>query len=318
VPEVVKIDGKKAKALVRGALDTLREALRAGESEALKTYLRAMSRFRRYSLGNILLIARACPHATRVAGFQAWRRLGRWVRKGERGIVILAPIVRRPGIRAEHAQDRDPDDDLVEARTSICDRAVGFKAAYVFDISQTEGKPMAAFSQVAGDPGQCLDRLKQFAAARNIQVRYADFMGGADGASHGGVVSIRRGLSTAAELSTLAHELAHEVLHFDKQSRPRRIQETEAEAVAFIVCEAIGVESRDASADYIQTWDGKAETLLASLNRVRDAALAIIGALDVGEQLGGGGSLIGRRTATRAVMPEVVENDKARGECGCR
>ena len=98
---MVKIEGKKAKALVQGALDTLCEALKAGKSDALKKYLRAMSRFHRYSLGNVLLIAKACPDASHVAGFQAWRKLGRWVRKGERGIAILAPIARGKGIRPE-------------------------------------------------------------------------------------------------------------------------------------------------------------------------------------------------------------------------
>lgn len=295
--EVVRIDGKKAKALVQSALDTLCETLRAGKSDALKDYLRAMSRFRRYSLGNALLIAQACPDATRVAGFRAWRRLGRWVRKGERGIAILAPIVWRTGVHTEPEREQSPEEDRAEAVTPVSDRPFGFKAAYVFDISQTEGRPLPDVSHATGDPGQYLDQLKRFAAQRKIQVEYAHSLGGADGSSRGGAVSIRKGLSPAAELSTLAHELAHELLHFDKQPRPRIVQETEAEAVAFIVCEAVGVESRDASADYIQLWDGKPETLLASLGHVRNAAMTIICGLGVDEPLDGGGPLTSGRTA---------------------
>ncbi|MBU0719252.1 MAG: hypothetical protein KJ749_13470 [Planctomycetes bacterium] len=204
MPEVVRIDGKKARALVKGALAALYEALEAGKSDALKEYLRVMSRFHKYSLGNVLLIARARPDATRVAGFQAWRRLGRWVRKGERGIAILAPIVRRAGARAESSHERSPEVDPAEANTLGGGRTGGFKTAHVFDISQTEGKPLPEVSHVAGDPGRHLDQLKRFAAERNIQVRYADSLGGADGDSRGGVVHIRRGLSAAAELYSLA------------------------------------------------------------------------------------------------------------------
>ncbi|GAF71170.1 unnamed protein product, partial [marine sediment metagenome] len=286
-----------AKALVQSALDTLCEALKAGKSDALKTYLKAMSRFRKYSLGNILLITTAYPNATHVAGFRAWRKLGRWVLKGERGIAILAPMVWRRDVRTEPSPYEEQDDDLAEAGMLASDGAMGFKTAHVFDISQTEGKPLPAFSQVAGNPGRYLDQLRRFAAERSIQVQYADFIGGADGASQGGVVRILRGLSAPAELSTLAHEIGHELLHYDKKACSRTVRETEAEAVAFVVCEAVGIKSQNASADYIRLWDGDVETLLASLNRVRDAAMAIIGALDIGEEPGGG-SLFSRRTAT--------------------
>jgi antirestriction protein ArdC len=294
---VVRIDGKKARALVQDALNTLCEALKAGKSDTLKNYLRAMSRFRRYSLGNVLLIAKACPHATHVAGFNSWRKMGRWVRKGERGIAILAPIVRRARGSAESQRERKPGDNSVETETAASDSAVGFKTAHVFDISQTEGKPLPECSQVTGDPGKHLDQLKRFAAERNIQLEYADSLGGADGASQGGVVRIRRGLSAAAELSTLAHELGHELIHYDKHGCSRTARETEAEAVAFIVCEAAGIDSRGASTDYIQMWNGEAETLLASLERVRNAATAIIKCLDVAKESGGGSPLFGRTAA---------------------
>ncbi len=100
------MDVEKTKKMVDNAIGALASALEEGESDTLKAYLAAMGRFHRYSLGNAMLIAFARPGATRVAGFRTWQKLGRRVRKGERGIAILAPIGRR---RKPH---RRRDDEL--------------------------------------------------------------------------------------------------------------------------------------------------------------------------------------------------------------
>src|SRR5215831_3796144 len=107
------------KQITTEALDTLAALLDEGHSEQLTALLKTMARFHRYSWHNVCLIATQCPTATRVAGFQTWRTMGRFVRKGEKGIAILAPITGR--------QLADPD--CADART-----VVGFRAAYVFDI----------------------------------------------------------------------------------------------------------------------------------------------------------------------------------------
>ena len=99
-------------------------ALEAGRSDALVRYLETASRFHTYSFRNQCLIAAQCPTATRVAGYQAWRKLGRWVRRGETGIVILAPITRR---RTDVAAENDATEDADRARVH------GFRSAYVFD-----------------------------------------------------------------------------------------------------------------------------------------------------------------------------------------
>src|SRR6476661_7547916 len=101
------------------ALDTLAALLDQGHSDQLTALLTTMARFHTYSWHNVCLIASQCPTATRVAGFHTWRTLGRFVRKGEKGIAILAPLLRR--------RDREPDDD--QSRV-----VVGFRAAYVFDV----------------------------------------------------------------------------------------------------------------------------------------------------------------------------------------
>ena len=109
--------GDQLNTLTKGALDQLATLLDAGHSTQLTAFLRAMGRFRRYSLHNLCLIVSQRPTATHVAGFHAWRTLGRFVRKGEQGIVILAPIV------AKRVSDVDGEDA----------RVAGFRAAYVFD-----------------------------------------------------------------------------------------------------------------------------------------------------------------------------------------
>jgi len=282
VPEVIKVAGEKVKALVEAAVQKLETALRNGESRTLRTYLKAMSRFSRYSLGNMLLIGFQRPDATRVAGFRAWQKLGRWVRKGERGIVIRAPTVRRTkpcrdSVGEEPAEAREAG---VNWDKGQC--LTGFRAAHVFDVSQTDGKPLPELGRVRGDPQQHLDGLKQFAASRGIRVEYADGLGGAEGVSMGGAVRIRKGLSPAEEFGTLAHEVGHELLHRDSEQTTKVVRETEAEAVAFVVCEAAGLENGSAASDYIQLYDGKAETLMASLQRIRGAAVAIIEGVGLG------------------------------------
>jgi antirestriction protein ArdC len=125
------------KKLTTDALDRLATLLDAGHSDQVAAFLKAMARFHRYSFHNVCLIASQRPAATRVAGFNAWRSLNRFVRKGEKGIVILAPIVVRQ-------RTDDGDDDAKHV--------AGFLAAYVFDIEQTDGEPLPTLGEAKGDP----------------------------------------------------------------------------------------------------------------------------------------------------------------------
>src|SRR6202044_857982 len=117
--------------LVAANIKLLIEQLEAGHSEALTNYLTAMSRFHNYSFGNVLEIARQMPTATRVAGFWTWKNLGRSVKAGQKGIRILAPIV---GVRRMTNEEAEKDITRQNERALL-----GFRNAYVFDISQTEG-----------------------------------------------------------------------------------------------------------------------------------------------------------------------------------
>ena len=259
---------EQVKEITDKAANQLIAALNAGRSETLTGYLKAIGRFHRYSLHNVLLIASQKPNASYVAGFRTWNQLGRFVKKGEKGILILAPIVRR---KPEDDEQRD------EASTSVA----GFRAAYVFDVSQTDGQELPQVGIVLGDPRQYGERLRSFAHAQGISVQYSSEIAPARGTSSGGCITLLPGQSPAEEFSTLAHELAHELLHRGDRrgSTSRRIRETEAEATAFVVCHAIGLDTGSAACDYIQLWNGDAQLLTESLGHVRQAASQMLTAL---------------------------------------
>jgi hypothetical protein len=153
-----------AKEAIAANIQSLIQQLEAGHSEALTAYLNAMSRFHNYSFGNILEIAREKPDATRVAGLYAWNQLGRKVKKGERGIRILAPI-----IGARQKPQEEAEKDITKQKRPVL---VGFRNAYVFDISQTEGAELPEHATVKGDAGGNRDRLIEFVNAQSIALEF--------------------------------------------------------------------------------------------------------------------------------------------------
>ena len=262
-----------AKEVIAAHVKALIEQLEAGHSGALTAYLNAMSRFHNYSLGNILEIARQRPDATRVAGLYAWNQLGRKVKKGERGIRILAPIV---GIKRKKEEEAEKDLTRQNTRT-----LVGFRNAYVFDVEQTEGAPLPAFRQVTGTVGENRDRLLAFIAEQGIELGYTEKIAPSLGVSYGGRIAIFPGQTEAEEFSTLVHELAHEMLHKAERrtTTTKVVKETEAEAVAFIIGKAVGLEAGSASADYIHLYHGNASLLAESLEVVQRTSAVILAAL---------------------------------------
>lgn len=255
-------------ALADQGIEDLAAALAAGQSADLERYLAVMGRFHRYSFHNCLLIAMQRPAATLVAGYGRWQDLGRQVRKGERGIMILAPCLRR----VEEAEGEEQPAGR---------RVTGFRVAYVFDVDQTDGETLPGIGQVDGDParaGAAVDQLLDHAAGLGIAVTFGPVPGrpAARGGSAGGRVWVTTDLTSAETLRVLAHELAHEALHHDGETRPARVRETEADAVAHVVCAAVGLEVGAACSDYIQMWQGDVATLAASLERVRRVSRALI------------------------------------------
>jgi antirestriction protein ArdC len=249
------MNSENIKKVTNQAIEQLITALNEGRSETLTQYLAAIGRFHRYSFGNVMLIASQKPTATHVAGFHSWHKLGRFVKKGEKGILILAPVVRRKNERVEQ-------DDTDESSATV-----GFRSAYVFDISQTDGQELPTIGSVHGDPRDYRERLAKFVAGKGIALEYSEDIAPARGTSARGKITLLPGQSPAEEFGTLAHELAHEMMHRDERrsSTSKRSRETEAEAVAFVVCHAVGLETGSASQDYIQLYEGDAKLLTESL-----------------------------------------------------
>jgi antirestriction protein ArdC len=277
---------KTARELIAANVQSLIEQLEAGHSNALTAYLNAMSRFHNYSFGNILEIARQSPEATRVAGLYAWNQLGRKVKKGETGIRILAPII---GFKRKN--DAEAEKDITKQNTRVL---VGFRSAYVFDVAQTDGVDLPELRQMHGDAGENRDRLIAFICKQGIQLVFTDNIAPALGMSYGGRIDILTGQSKAEEFSTLVHELAHEMLHKAERrtATTKVVRETEAEAIAFVVGKAVGLEVGGASADYIHLYHGNASLLAESLEVIQQTSAVILAALEP-------------PTAAEAAMPDA-------------
>jgi hypothetical protein len=262
-----------AKEIIAANIQALIAQLEAGRSEALTAYLNAMSRFHNYSFGNILEIARQKPDATRVAGLYAWNQLGRKVKKGEKGIRILAPII---GVRRK--EDEEAEKDIFWQKAAVL---VGFRSAYVFDVSQTDGAELPELREIGGDVGANQARLVAFIAEQGIELVFTEAIAPAQGVSYGGRIAILLGQSKPEEFSTLVHELAHEMLHKAERraTTTKTARETEAEAIAFVVGKAVGLETGTKSADYIQLYHGNAALLTESLEAIQQTSSVILAAL---------------------------------------
>ena len=267
-----------AQLVIKQAVDFLIQQLEAGKSETLTAYLGAMARFHKYSFGNILAIARQRPTASHVAGIRAWNELGRFVKRGEKGIQILAPMIGYRRRRDEAEQEQTTNQDAKPAPMLI-----GFRAVYVFDIGQTEGADLPEFDRtITGEVGGQRDRLIAFLAAQNIKLEFNEKIAPALGVSYGGKIVILPGQSKAEEFTTLVHETAHELLHRAERRTftTQTIRETEAEAVAFIVGQAVGLEMGTASSDYIQMYAGNAALLAESLEVIQRTSAVILAAVE--------------------------------------
>jgi antirestriction protein ArdC len=258
---------EEVKELVERGVRELNEALAAGKSDRLQQYLDVMARFPRYSFNNCILISVQFPDARMVQGFHAWKKLGRSVKKGEKGIGIIAPMIGRK---------RDDDGQVNDSAHST---VFGFKVVHVFDVSQTEGDDLPEFAQVSGDPGDNIAAIEALIRSWDIELVYEHIPCGADGLSKKGTIVIAPDLEPAKRLLTLVHEASHERLHADAQRRKettKTIRETEAEAVAHVVCRALGLDTVEHCADYIQLYNGDVEVLTKSMEYIQKTAASIL------------------------------------------
>jgi hypothetical protein len=266
--------------LIRENVKHLIEQLEAGRSETLTAYLRAMAVFPDYSLGNQLAIARQRPSATRVAGMWSWNQLGRFINKGEKGIAILAPVMGKSSKQSENTESADTD---ANASKPVL---LGFRKVYVWSEDQTHGLPLPELEKVTGDAGVYLDRLRDFVNAQGITLEYTESIAPALGAAFGTTIRLLPGQSKAEELNTLVHEAAHLALKHQERrtTTTKTVRETEAEAVAFVVAQGIGINAAQ-SASYIQLYHGNAALLMESLAAVQQVSAVILSAIMVGDSV---------------------------------
>ena len=261
-------------------LTTMVEALVSGDD--WQAMLAMAAKFHRYSFGNVCLILSQAPDATQVAGYRTWQATGRQVRKGEHGIAILAPCT-------YGATDSEDHEDATPARHVVR----GWRVVRVFDIAQTDGEPLADVTPalLAGEaPEDLWDRLAGLVAAEGYTLERGD-CGTANGYTNfaGRVVRVRADVSDAQAAKTLAHELAHILLHgpADIAGAKRSLAEVEAESVAFVVCSAAGLNTDGYSFAYVGGWSGgDIDVVHAAGARVMATAETILGRLagEIAEQ----------------------------------
>ncbi|MBI1784430.1 hypothetical protein HYR69_04735 [Candidatus Sumerlaeota bacterium] len=305
---------REAKSALDDHLRELAEQMKQGKSEALLRYLDVSAKFHHYSFGNIMLALWQRPDMTRIAGIRTWNRLGRHVRAGEHGIMILAPITGKRKNERGRAKDGEAEESAVSEPENGEDSPNGhapeaaarrervrlFKVVYVFDEAQTEGAELPEILCATGDAGSALQSLKEAVRHLGIMLEEVDQIPGhpsAHGVSCGGKIMIRKDLDSHEGLRVLAHELAHEILHFPKTETSKAsrddgkepnktIRETEADATAYVVCRHFGVMCD--SADYLLLYDAEPRILLERLETIRHTAQRII------EAIGESGTAVGR------------------------
>lgn len=235
--------------------------------------LEVAARFHRYSFSNTMLILMQRPDATQVAGFNTWKKLGRHVLRGENGIKILAPMTARKTVT---------DEETGEEQTIRIIR--GFKVVHVFDVSQTDGKPLPdvqAPELLTGEASaETWDRLVGFAGTlgytvlRETHAAIPQANGVCDYQAR--TISVRPDLQGAQALKTLVHEIAHAVLH-GVGSAERSTAEVEAESTAFVVLRALGHSPEGYSFPYVAGWSGgDLKVVQETGERVVDAARRIL------------------------------------------
>jgi len=257
------------------ARERLAEAVeRMADSETFAAWLRARATFHNYSFNNTLLIVSQRPDASRVAGYKAWQKIGRQVRKGEHGIRIFAPCIVR---------ERDHEGG------ETGERRVFFKTVSVFDVSQTDGDPLPQleYRPLEGDaPAEMFELFEKVVANAGLAVEYrVPELAGAHGYLRRAesLIVVDPGQSRAMRAKVLAHELGH---YFDPMlaespelyAAHRGDCEAVAESVAYVVAAHFGLDAGPAAVGYVTAWTvGNAERVRELAERIDTTAAAILG-----------------------------------------
>lgn len=267
-----------------------------GDSETYKKYLKCMSKFHGYSYNNTILIMMQKPEATYVAGFNTWKNsFNRVVKKGEKGIKILAPAP----FKTKVEQDKcDSFGNIVKdnhgnpLRETVEITIPKFKPVTVFDISQTEGEPIPelSISELEDDVDAFLDMKEALVSVSRVPIVERDIDGSAKGyfSSESQEIVIREGMPQAQTIKTMIHEIAHSELHDynneqkNEVKKDRNTKEVEAESVAYTVCAHFGINTDDYSFAYILGWSKSVELkeFKASLETIQKTSNRLIGKIE--------------------------------------
>lgn len=276
------------------------------QSDRYMQYLSTMSRFHRYSVNNTMLIYMQKPDATLVAGFNKWRnQFSRNVMRGEKGIKIIAPTPFKKKIEQEKLDPdtkipmRDADGNIIMEEKEI--QIPTYKVVSVFDVSQTEGKPLPTLANnLTGNVQQYAVFMEALRRSSPVPMEFEAMEPNTDGYFSGKNqrIAIRTGMSEVQTVSAAVHEITHATLHNYEQARlaaaqgdetaeppkpkDRRTEEVEAESVSYAVCQYYGIQTGENSFGYIATWSKGKELpeLRASLETINRTASGLISDID--------------------------------------
>ena len=261
-------------------------------SDNYKQFLDTMAKFPRYSVNNNILIMMQKPDAQMCQSFTGWKEMGRFVKKGEKGIKILAPApytIQREQTKLDDRGNPMLDKDGEPIMESVEIKVNAFKVVSTFDVSQTEGKelPTLGVDELTGGVdgyGTFMEALKEVCP---VPMTFENIEGGAKGfySQTEKRIAIQEGMSEAQTVKTAIHEMAHQKLHAIENHGPKQTRgskEVEAESVAYTVCQHYGIDTSDYSFSYVAGWSEGKEMpeLKASLDTIRRAASEMITAID--------------------------------------
>ena len=267
------------------------------QSDKFANYLKTMSRFHNYSVNNTMLIFMQKPDSTLVAGFNTWRdKFERNVIKGEKGIKIIAPTPYKKRIEQEK---RDPDTNMPlrdsDGNVIMEEKEISipmFKPVTVFDVSQTEGKPLPQLaSELTGNVQDYELFMEALRRSCNVPIEIMPIHNGSDGyfSLDKQKITIREGMSEVQTVSAVVHEIAHSKLHnirkdeeTEAPAKDRRTEEVEAESISYAVCAYYGIETGENSFGYIAGWSkGKGlKELRSSLETINETSSELICDID--------------------------------------
>lgn len=306
---------ERTKALSEKLLKGVEETFQSGR---FQQYLSFAARFHSYSMRNAILIMMQRPEATLVAGFEAWKKKKRYVKKGEHGIAIFAPV--KVKARREvpvYGEDGEPQfaADGTQVTEETEQTILKFRVTYVYDVGQTDGEPIPEFTpqELTGGIKNFEQIFQAIQSVSPYEIGFETIQNGAKGYTNYSEkrIALNYGMSDEQTVKTAVHELAHATLHGGEtkaKRTPNRQREVEAESVAFIVSSYLGIDTSSYSFDYIAGWssDMKAEQLQEILEGIQGAANEIITRLD--GQMQALGKERGEKNQEQEKLPERIQH----------